>query len=237
MRTLADDLILLLIVVYPVWEYFVSWPRAKARLASGEPDARWKLYRAAIATQWIATAAVVTLWFVLGRPAAALYLQMPTGWRLVLSIVFVVGIALPMFAQVVAVRRVSEEQRVALRPKLGYATSIVPHTTTEYRWFVPLAMTAGLCEELIYRGYLTWLLASYRGLWLGAVLSVAIFGLAHGYLGKTGVVRATLLGAIFAGFAIALQSLYAVMLVHAIVDLGSGMLGYVLLREPVERST
>jgi membrane protease YdiL (CAAX protease family) len=231
--TFADDVILLVIVAYPVWEYFVSWPRAKARLASGEPDARWKLYRTAIATQWVATAGIGTLWFILGRPAARLYLQVPTGWRLVLSIVLVVGITLPMAAQLVSVLRISAEQRVALRPKLGYARSIVPHTAAEYRWFLPLAVTAGLCEELIYRGYLTWLLASYVGLWVGAAVSVVMFGVAHGYLGKTGVVRATLLGAIFAGFVIALRSLYPIMLVHAIVDLGSGMLGYVLLREPV----
>jgi hypothetical protein len=230
--TLADDLILLVIAAYPIWEYFVSWPRAKARLASGARDARWKLYRTAIATQWIATAAIVTLWFVLGRPAATLYLQLPTGWRLVVSIILVVGIALPMAAQVVSVLRISAEQRVALRPKLGYAMSIVPHTATEYHWFLPLAVTAGLCEELIYRGYLTWLLASYIGLWLGAAVSVAIFGITHAYLGKTGVVRATLLGAIFAAFVLALRSLYPMMLVHAIVDLGSGMLGYVLLGEP-----
>ena len=231
MPTLADDVILLLIVAYPVWEHFVSWPRAKARLEAGEPGARWKLYRAAIATQWIATAVIVALWLYLHRSTAALYLQLPTGGALPASAGFVLAVALLMGAQAVSAARLTPEQRVAMRPKLGYATIILPRTTTEFRWFLPLATTAGICEELIYRGYLTWLLASYIGLPLGAAVSVAIFGITHAYLGKQGVIRATVVGVIFAAVVIFVRSLYPAMLVHAIVDLGSGMLGYAVLHE------
>src|SRR6185437_13819140 len=81
---------LLIVVVYSAWEYFVSWPRAKARLLAEEPGTRRKLYRNAILMQWIAVAIIVALWIILHRPASALYLRAPSGWRLIASIAIVI---------------------------------------------------------------------------------------------------------------------------------------------------
>lgn len=222
---------LLIVVVYPAWEYFVSWPRAKARLLAGEPGTRRKLYRNAILMQWIAVVIVAGLWIILHRPASALYLRAPSGWRLIVSIVIVIGVVALFGTQHVAVIRASPEARIALRPKLGYATTVLPRTADEYRWFLPLATTAGICEETLYRGYVIWLLAIYIGLWPAAVASVVLFGIAHAYLGTTGVIRATLVGAIFAVLVVVLRSLFPVMIIHAVVDLAAGMLGYAVLRE------
>jgi membrane protease YdiL (CAAX protease family) len=221
----------LIVVVYPVWEYFVSWPRAKARLEAGEPGTRRKLYRNAILTQWIAVAIVAVLWIAFHRPATALYLHLPGGARLVFSIGLIIGVVAIFAIQHVSVLRASSEVRVALRPKLGYATSILPRTADEYRWFLPLAMTAGICEEILYRGYVIWLLSALIGLWPAAVASVVLFGIAHAYLGTTGVVRATLVGALLALLVVVLRSLFPVMIIHAVVDLAAGMLGYAVLRE------
>ena len=224
-------LALLIVVVYPAWEYFVSWPRAKARLVAGEPGTRRSLYRNAIITQWIAVACIVAVWIALHRPASALYLRAPAGWRFVVSIVLVAVVVAFFTVQHLSVARVSPETRIALRPKLGYATSILPRTADEYGWFLPLATTAGICEEILYRGYVIWLLAAYIGLWPAAATSVVLFGIAHAYLGKTGVVRATLVAVVFAPLVIVLRSLFPVMIIHAVVDLAAGMLGYTLLRE------
>ena len=70
-----------------------------------------------------------------------------------------------------------------LRQKLEPLRAILPHTPGEFRRFVPLCFTAGICEELLFRGYLVWVLQSWIGLWAAAGVSMVVFGLAHTYQG------------------------------------------------------
>lgn len=232
MPSLADLLLLALVLVgYPVWDYYVAWPRARARLEAGDPRARVQLYQAAILTQWMAAALVIALWIGNRRPAHDLWLALPGGWRLAAGLTMAfLGIGL-MAAQAAGASRASEETRVALRPRLAYALPILPRTIAERRWFMLLSLTAGACEELLYRGFVVWALAPWLGLWGAAAASVAGFGIAHAYLGRTGVLRATLAGVVFGAAALALGSLYPGMLLHAALDMGAGAVGYALLHE------
>ncbi len=82
-----------------------------------------------------------------------------------------------------------------------------------------LSPTAGFCEEFLYRGYLYAVLAekldSIPWSWF---LSSLAFGLAHSYQGYTGVIRASLLGAMLAYPVVFHGSLYPSMVAHFIVD-------------------
>jgi len=242
MPTPADLALLTIILVgYPLWDYYVSWPRAKARLDSGDPRARTQLYKGALTIQWLAAGVIVALWSVNLRLPELLWLQWPTpGWRLYTAIVVVVLAAALMAAQAIGAARASDDTRAALRPKLGYALPILPRTRRERRWFFALSITAGVCEELIYRGFVVWALEPWLGLWWASVASVVGFGVAHAYLGRPGVLRATLAGLVFSASVLALGSLYPAMFLHAVLDLGAGALGYELLREtgaPVVQTT
>lgn len=232
MPTPADVALLLLILLgYPLWDYFVAWPKARARLASGDPHARRTLYRGAIRTQWLATGLVAALWIVNGRDTAHLWLRLPTGWRLVAgAIAAILALAL-MIAQAIGVARADEETRAQIRPRLGYAAPILPRTLADRRWFMALSVTAGTCEELVYRGYVVWVLSPWVGVWGAAAVSVIGFGLAHSYLGRQGVIRATIAGAVFAVAVVGLRSLYPGMILHAVLDMGAGAVGYALLRD------
>ena len=233
MPTPADLVLLTIILVgYPLWDYYVSWPRARARLESGVPGARTKLYRSAMLTQWLAVALIVALWSFHLRSPELLWLQAPThGWPLIAAIVVTVLAAALMIIQAIGAARSGDDVRAALRPKLGYAMPILPRTRAERRWFLGLSITAGVCEELIYRGFVVWALEPWLGLWGAAAASVAGFGIAHAYLGRQGVLRATLAALVFAASVLAVGSLYPAMLLHAIIDIGAGALGYELLRE------
>ena len=44
---------------------------------------------------------------------------------------------------------------------------------------MPLCFTAGICEELLFRGYLVWVLKAWIGLGAAAGVIMVIFGLAH----------------------------------------------------------
>ncbi len=45
----------------------------------------------------------------------------------------------------------------------AFVEYLLPHSRDELRWFTALSVTAGVCEELLYRGFLFWVLKAYVG--------------------------------------------------------------------------
>jgi CAAX protease family protein len=106
---------------------------------------------------------------------------------------------------------------------------IAPASAGELAVWIALSISAGLCEELIFRGYLQQQLAALtRRVWIGAALSAILFGLAHGYQGISGVLLITLYGACFSVLALRRRSLRPGIFAHAWQDASSGILLFVL---------
>jgi len=212
-------------------DYFVLWPYLLRKVSRGEGDARTRVYGIIMAVEWLAAIFVAGRWWVLARPWSTLWLLPPHGWRLLASTLAVLAGAALFLAQTRALACLSAEKRAALRQRLGTLTALVPHTTAEYRWFLGLSVIAGICEELLYRGFLVWALQGWIGLGWAAVVSVIVFGAGHAYQGKD-VVRPILAGAALEGIALLTRSILPGILVHAMLDVMSGTTGYLLLREP-----
>src|SRR6202051_3283595 len=68
------------------------------------------------------------------------------------------------------------------------ASRLLPVNLLEYLPYSALAITAGVCEEFIYRGFA---IAAFSKmglpLWLVVILSSLLFGLAHAYQGRAGI--------------------------------------------------
>lgn len=129
----------------------------------------------------------------------------------------------------------------ALGHRLGLRESpwvehLMPHTKGERRAFVGVALTAGITEELIYRGYALWALAGALGdrPWLAAALLSLPFGLLHAYQSTVGIVRATALGFLLSVPVLAGGGLAAAMAAHFGVNLALGLCWRAFLpeREP-----
>jgi len=101
---------------------------------------------------------------------------------------------------------------------------LLPRTRRE-RWvFALLSVTAGVCEELVFRGFLLPVLADATGsLALALVLSSGAFGIMHAYQQPAGAARATLLGMLLAVPFLATGSLLPSILAHAGIDLLAGL--------------
>lgn len=206
-----------LLVVGSVFEHFVFWPRFRG-----------------IIGQWIFTITALAIWSGYNRSAAALRLTVPTGWRLWVSVALpLVVLALAAF-QLRSVARLSAEERVAARPMLGDVAFMLPHSRRDYRWFIALAATAGVCEELLYRGFLVWFFSHWLGVTGAMGLVIVLFGAGHSYQGRKGAIKATLAGAVMSAIVLATGWLVPAMIVHALVDGSSGTVGYWLLREPAD---
>jgi uncharacterized protein len=98
--------------------------------------------------------------------------------------------------------------------------ALLPTTMNERLLFALVALSAGLCEETVFRA---WLLDGLHQIGLTGIALVvvasAVFGLAHFYQGVFGVVVTGLLAVVFCGLYIASGTLWLPIVVHAIIDL------------------
>ncbi len=211
-------LVVLLGIVYPIVDTWWFWPRMRPALLDPRPGARLPFYGQTIAMQWIASGAVAARIAALATPWRELGLVLPGGWRLALSAVLVAALAALMAMQRRALARLSAESRARVRARLGDAGLLLPRVGVEQVWFRALSVTAGLCEEFLYRGWLTWVLRPWLGPWGAMVASLASFTAAHGYQGRDKLPRVAIVGGLLAAVALVTGSLLPGMLLHAMID-------------------
>ena len=231
MPTVFDLGFVVLVVVASILEHVSFWPRFRAAVAAERPDARVWAYQRILIGEWAFALAAIAIWTKHARSWHAMGLSLPHGWRMGVAIAFVIAALALTVVQLWSVLRLPIARRVAARPKLGSVAAMLPHTRAEEGWFLSLSLTAGFCEELLFRGYLAWFFAPWIGYAAAMSLAVVLFGLGHAYQGRKGATRATLAGAVMAVIALATGSIIPGIIVHALIDVGSGTVGYLLLRE------
>jgi membrane protease YdiL (CAAX protease family) len=196
--------------------------RVKAAIESGRhPRARLSWYWYNIAITWSLTLIVFALWVAFGRPWSALWLGTPHLWR------FSVGLLLAAVHLWYALRgrnkMLAKPHKFARYRELFDSVSILAaRTPQERRLFSVVAVTAGIGEEVLLRGFVLSLFASMFGLWIGAVVNVVIFAFGHAYQGRTGIIRTGVFGAFITVIVVATGSLVPAILIHMFQDLIAG---------------
>ncbi|PYY21331.1 MAG: hypothetical protein DMG62_19085 [Acidobacteria bacterium] len=93
---------------------------------------------------------------------------------------------------------------------------LAPRNALELILWICMSTTAGFVEEIVFRGYFQRQFSSLlRNVWLGMLLSAAVFGLSHGYEGRRRMLLIFIYGAMFGTLAILRKSLRAGMMAHA----------------------
>jgi membrane protease YdiL (CAAX protease family) len=147
-----------------------------------------------------AALAILMVWIKPGSPMTELGLRLP---RKVVNAVILgaaVGIVLVLFSRLLfnpVIEHVTGTHRDlstfdSLRGNWGALLALLP----------TIWISAGICEEIVYRGYLitqtAQLLGNSRAARVGAVLlSAILFALAHGHQGVSGVLLTGTLGVLF----------------------------------------
>ena len=76
--------------------------------------------------------------------------------------------------------------------------NMLPHTGLEAAVYLLLALTAGICEEMIFRGYMQHQFTVWTGsAAVGVALQGILFGIAHAYMGSGMVMVIGVFGCIF----------------------------------------
>ena len=108
---------------------------------------------------------------------------------------------------------------------------LIPRTPAEMIVWVLLTVTAGFCEETIFRGYFQrQFLALTGSVEASVALQACVFGAAHIYQGWKGAVTITIYGILFGALAAWRKSLRPGMIQHAGQDTFAGLVGSFALR-------
>lgn len=103
---------------------------------------------------------------------------------------------------------------------------IFPSGRTEVVVYIFLALSAGICEEIIFRGYLQRQFAAVtRSTAAGLILQGVAFGAAHGYQGRKFMFVIAVYGCLFGLLAYWRRSLRPGMTTHFLQDAIVGLLG------------
>jgi len=232
------DIVLAGYVTWEVVRFGPQYRQLKLDLAKGDTRARIRVYYQAIVFEWVsALLALFALGFDWNKLNPKFLALEGTRWMQVMGsgefdrgrmagLLF--GLLLGTVGAVIARLR-SNRRRVTpaavparwWRRLLPDFSALIPATTHERLLWAAVAVSAGVCEEVVFRG---WLLATlHGGLRMDGtaliVIAAALFGLAHSYQGLAGVVLTGLVGAVFCGLYLATGSLLAPILLHIVVDL------------------
>ncbi len=102
----------------------------------------------------------------------------------------------------------------------------LPRGLVEVPLWIALSLSAGFCEELVFRGYLQRQFGALaRGRPAGVVLQAILFGVGHAYEGIGAVGKIILFGLLYGSVALWRRSLRPGMIAHAWSDIWSGWLG------------
>ena len=209
----------------PLIDWLWLYPRLRRATAAGVTGARERGYIQTILTAWGLTACVIALWIALGRPFDYLRLGIGYAVRAGIGLALAAAYAGLAWVQRRAVLRRPDAVELVQR-QLGRADALMPRTPREYRLFQVVAITAGICEEILYRGFVMWYLVIWTSAVPAALISSILFGLAHVYIGIPHVIRSMIVGGVFAVLVLGTGSLWPAIVLHAVIDLFSGDLTY-----------
>ena len=197
------------------------------QFTSSERRTTW--YQTTIVSLWILAVSAVALAypvdvFVLAnRPSVALWLDEHRA-------IFLGATALVVaYTSLVLWQGFKAAMNQALRIKIAKAMQSLrfafPVTARERHWWILASLSAGVCEEILYRGFAIHYFSGSLSATIplgtaGAWLTVSLFfGLAHAYQGVAGIVRTTLAGLILGAITILTGGLLLPIVLHFVFDL------------------
>lgn len=169
---------------------------------------------------------VGTVWLLFRRPLSELGLTQPTnlsGWwwiPVIFALIYLVDVAITL----------STKKRIATSIEdWKKRTPFLPARTKELPEYFLMCFSAGVFEEIAYRGFLVtycWYLfgeSNYQQL-LATIVPAFAFAVAHFYQGTKAVIKIFVLALFFGYMFLSSGSLLIVMILHFLVDVVGGLL-------------
>jgi len=198
---------------YAAWGYRTF----RRKVLAGEAQARVTEYRSTVLIQWSLLVGLLGIWVIEQRPWGELGLA--AGQPVPAAITWAVVAALIGFLE--WQRRsvaASEESMRQVFAALQSIRELIPRSRAERRWGVVVSVTAGVCEELLYRSFLIAYLSAYMHPWVAVAAAAAAFGAAHAYQGWAGILKTGSIGLVSGVLYQWCDSIAPLIVLHALLD-------------------
>lgn len=220
-------LILMLTVYLPIVGYR-EIKKLKLKLAEGYNEEKARFYHRTIAEAWIPVILVLLLIPISGinpEDMGLKWIQVdPTTvskWLVYPLVAFYFLYLAYLLFSIFAFRYNKKSREKVAKTLPDDTRFLLPVTPREKQLWTRVSISAGITEEIVYRGYLFFALAvvfpSLSIIYI-LIITTVIFGLAHVYLGKD-VIKSTFLGLLFGIFYILFDSVIPVIILHIVQDL------------------
>ncbi len=229
----ALGLLALAVCVIPLLDHRKSTPDA-------EPPTPMTTYRQTMVMLWVLAAVCVAGWLLSGRTLEEIgWRPVAPGWGGLLAWALA-GSALVYCLYQIVGTAVSAKTRASVRRQLGQVELdlVRPQSREDAVAFQALSITAGVTEEVIFRGVLLVSISLVAPLWAAALISLAAFILLHAYQGLGGLVRVAPTAVFLTAIVLAGGSLWPAILAHIVIDMAAGAVFAILDRtEAQDRRT
>lgn len=212
-------LVLLAGIVYPM-SILMSYKKVNENILR---DDKYRLsdYKHTLLLFWIQTFFILINYVAFKTPIINFYPKF-TSLNLWL-IVLIVGFAI---VQHRLTNKVKNHQVNNLKEHLKDIYYYLPKTRKELQWFIFLSVSAGFCEEIIFRVFLFEFLKSYSSIIFAFITTNLIFAITHIGSGIKNTVSSFILGLLFQIIIYLTENIWAAILLHIIIDINIGILGY-----------
>ncbi|GAB5522149.1 MAG: hypothetical protein Roseis2KO_00210 [Roseivirga sp.] len=206
-------------VLFPLYALITA--RKTQAYLQANPQLLIQTYKSIMVMQWAMCLPVLILLSLKETGLASIGLHFLTNPLSVVSLVAAVFLGY----QLVRILPYAEKRLVRTKKKLKAVLYILPKNRQEHKWSTIVSITAGVCEEVLFRGLFYELLAPYM-LPLYAILIVNLmFGLGHAGTQLKNMLSTMGLGLLWSLTYYFTGSLWAPILMHILVDFYSLTLG------------
>ena len=220
--TIVDHI---LVIIFGLVLPFFSGIRGSEKLGNIYFDeaTRRKFFLSNSLLLWFFTAIVMGIWYLYGRPFSLMgFRKIEPGWLpWILTAIMAVAYAADIIHSIFSPDELKKTQE-------QWETSVpfLPEHYRELRAYTFMCITAGVCEEILFRGYMVtyFIDPMHDGFpWMAALFPAVLFSLAHFYQGYKAMLKIFLLSLLFALIFIFSKSLLIVIVIHFLVDLIGGI--------------
>ncbi|WML55962.1 CPBP family intramembrane glutamic endopeptidase [Neobacillus sp. PS2-9] len=228
----ALGLVILFTLTYEPILGYINFQKFKRKVKTDDKE-RIKFYKNSINSLWVPTLFILSLvGFTdlsleqIGLTSISLNTEILGKWVIYSAIIVGIIFGLAILIFIIGYRFNSKIKNSMDKMKKEESAKnqfdvMMPVTKQEKKLWTLVSLTAGITEEIIYRGLMIFALSYLLpglSIWFILIFSSILFGLAHTYQGVKGVVRTTLIGLWFSIVYIGIGSIIPLILFHALVD-------------------
>lgn len=216
--TTTTLLAVLIGIIYPIY-IVVTHQKVKSNIVRNE---KYRLadYKQTLLIFWFLTLFILVNFYAYNQPD----LNFSPELSLIQIGLIILILAFALFQY--SASKISPNDINVVKEKLKDIYHYLPKTEGELRWFGFLSVSAGICEEIIFRLFLFEFLKEYSTLIIAFFATNIIFAVTHIGSGIKNIISSCLLGLLFSAIYYFTGNIWITILLHIAIDINAGILGY-----------